>query len=417
MSSVINATPLQAVDDTAPTQLHSLSSRPLYEWTPSEAQVNNMHMDIPSHTSRPMSNVDLKAIIEAYPPMAQLEYRPPATVPSAEKNMNKGQKIEDNSLKHLQYHVSAILCPLDVFAHEMLTQETNNAPNMERFCAMLADMRSLVVDRCSTITQARINIAYRTVDPSFLVKTEPNVGYYIVHLLDGFQQSITQQAAAKKALRKASTFHRPRRGYPNGNFGSGTFSSGPSQQFFRSGSPSQQGGLNNNNTNSFSNNFCQQHNNTKKSSNNNPFLSTTSATTTNPAVGGRLSKFHQQWWTTITTTNKFVNNNIIQQHSYNIHFYTPPPTTSSPVPIIPYSAEQALLLINQQAINDLLTKLAIEKASPQQILATPDFYSSMFVIPKKNGGVRPVFNLKRLNQYLDDAPHFKMETIMEVAQM
>ncbi|KAG0733819.1 hypothetical protein G6F22_016801 [Rhizopus arrhizus] len=40
----------------------------------------------------------------------------------------------------------------------------------------------------------------------------------------------------------------------------------------------------------------------------------------------------------------------------------------------------------------------------------------MFVIPKKNGGVRPVFNLKKLNQY-SEAPHFKMETIREVSQM
>jgi hypothetical protein len=40
----------------------------------------------------------------------------------------------------------------------------------------------------------------------------------------------------------------------------------------------------------------------------------------------------------------------------------------------------------------------------------------MFVIPKKKGGVRSVFNLKKLNQYLE-APHFKMETIKEVSQM
>ncbi|EPB81004.1 hypothetical protein HMPREF1544_12304, partial [Mucor circinelloides 1006PhL] len=36
----------------------------------------------------------------------------------------------------------------------------------------------------------------------------------------------------------------------------------------------------------------------------------------------------------------------------------------------------------------------------------------MFVIPKKNGGVRPAFNLKHLNQYLD-APDFKMKAFKE----
>lgn len=40
----------------------------------------------------------------------------------------------------------------------------------------------------------------------------------------------------------------------------------------------------------------------------------------------------------------------------------------------------------------------------------------MFVIPKKNGGIRPVFNLKKLNEYLK-VPHFKMETIREGSQM
>ncbi|KAG1065060.1 hypothetical protein G6F42_026895 [Rhizopus arrhizus] len=40
----------------------------------------------------------------------------------------------------------------------------------------------------------------------------------------------------------------------------------------------------------------------------------------------------------------------------------------------------------------------------------------MFVIPKKDGGIRPVFNLKRLNQYLH-APHFKMDTLREVSLM
>ncbi|KAG1109123.1 hypothetical protein G6F42_015754 [Rhizopus arrhizus] len=278
LAQVINPTPMQSVDEAAPSSIHSLSTRPHYEWTPSEAQINIMHMDVPIHTSKPMATADCKAIIEAYPPVAQLEYCSPATVPSAEKNINKGQKIEDNSLKHLQYQASAILRPpLDVLAHEMLSQDSNS-PNLERFCGMLADMRSVVVDLCSTITQARINIAYRTVDPSFSVKTESDVGYIVP--LEEFQQSISQQAAAKKALREASALRRSRRRFPTGNSNSGSFSTGTSQQFFRPGPPSQQGGFNNNtsnfnnnfnnNSNSNNNNFRANHNNSNKKSNN-PF--------------------------------------------------------------------------------------------------------------------------------------------------
>lgn len=40
----------------------------------------------------------------------------------------------------------------------------------------------------------------------------------------------------------------------------------------------------------------------------------------------------------------------------------------------------------------------------------------MFVIDEKQGGHRPVFNLKRLNQYLI-APHFRMETLHQVVQL
>ena len=127
-------------------------------------------------------------------------------------------------------------------------------------------------------------------------------------------------------------------------------------------------------------------------------------------VGGRLSKFITKW-TDISNTS-FVNT-IIQQ-GYNIQFHTTPPVTTSPTPILPFSAEQSLLI--DQAIKDLLQKAAIKKVSYAQTQEVPGFYSSMFVIPKKNGGVRPVFNLRKLNQYLD-APHFKMDTIKEVARM
>ncbi|KAG2213697.1 hypothetical protein INT45_002551 [Circinella minor] len=44
------------------------------------------------------------------------------------------------------------------------------------------------------------------------------------------------------------------------------------------------------------------------------------------------------------------------------------------------------------------------------------FSSTMFIIPKRNGGFRPVFNLKTLNQYLH-APKFKMETLQQVIKM
>jgi hypothetical protein len=40
----------------------------------------------------------------------------------------------------------------------------------------------------------------------------------------------------------------------------------------------------------------------------------------------------------------------------------------------------------------------------------------MFVIPKRNGGFRPVFNLRHLNQYVQ-CPHFKLESIQQVIRL
>jgi hypothetical protein len=78
-------------------------------------------------------------------------------------------------------------------------------------------------------------------------------------------------------------------------------------------------------------------------------------------------------------------------------------------PTRPMNQEQRALL--RQEINSLLAKRAIEPAA-----RSLGFMSSMFVIPKWNGGYRPVFNLKALNQHVI-APHFKMETIQQVTQL
>jgi hypothetical protein len=53
----------------------------------------------------------------------------------------------------------------------------------------------------------------------------------------------------------------------------------------------------------------------------------------------------------------------------------------------------------------MLVKGAIEPVDDPD----PRFYSHLFVVAKKSGGLRPVIDLKALNQHLS-VPHFKMET-------
>lgn len=57
-------------------------------------------------------------------------------------------------------------------------------------------------------------------------------------------------------------------------------------------------------------------------------------------------------------------------------------------------------------IKSLQDKGAIHQAS----LSDPGFVSSLFMVPKKGGGQRPVINLKALNNFVEYS-HFKMEGI------
>lgn len=114
-------------------------------------------------------------------------------------------------------------------------------------------------------------------------------------------------------------------------------------------------------------------------------------------MGGRLQQFYINW--TILNIDKWLLQTIRQ--GFIIRFLSSPPLRNHPTPITPYNLQQKELL--DQEIDSLLKKGAIE-LTPNP--STPGFYSNMFVIPKKNGGCRPVFNLKKLNQHLY-APQFK----------
>ena len=192
----------------------------------------------------------------------------PATIHSAERLKNKGQRFEDNSIKHLQYIHSATYRPLeDIFIHELITAEEGN-PNLELYCSMLHDIRRFMLHTGVTATYMCNNIALRAVDPSFSMKsTEAN---YTLPL-DEFQNTVVSQTAAKKATREATANRRAR--YPFCRFGpSGSFSNIPDQQFFLIGPTSQQGGYNKinsntNNSNSNSNDISNKNSNSNSGSN------------------------------------------------------------------------------------------------------------------------------------------------------
>ncbi|VDI31922.1 Hypothetical predicted protein [Mytilus galloprovincialis] len=118
-------------------------------------------------------------------------------------------------------------------------------------------------------------------------------------------------------------------------------------------------------------------------------------------VGGRLSHFLDQW--ALITSDKWVLS--ILRRGLELQFLEQPPL--SPVPInlsVTKDSQKNQLLQNE--VNILIQKGVLEEVNPPFHLG---FYSRLFLVPKKNGKMRPVLDLSVLNQYLV-VPHFKMET-------
>ena len=59
-----------------------------------------------------------------------------------------------------------------------------------------------------------------------------------------------------------------------------------------------------------------------------------------------------------------------------------------------------------EEVEKMLTKSAISLVQGQ----SPGFHSQLFVVPRKDGGQRPIINLKKLNSFVKPQ-HFKMESI------
>ncbi|KAG0821219.1 hypothetical protein G6F19_012039 [Rhizopus arrhizus] len=212
---------------------------------------------------------------------------------------------------------------------------------------------------------------------------------------EAFQSALVQQTSTMNAIRNASSSRNSFRRKPwIPPQSSQAASTANNLQFFRSGPSSQLGGYNGNTT---------SHSNNRGFNQPNPLDASDS-----PMAGGRLSLFASEW--TTLSINDWLLNTI--RTGFQLHFHTQPPLSHRPRPIAPFNQSQDQLLSSE--IHQLLSKGTIESVNPQD--PSPGFYSSMFVIPKRNGGHRPVFNLKNLNQYLT-APHFKMETIEVLSNM
>ena len=123
-------------------------------------------------------------------------------------------------------------------------------------------------------------------------------------------------------------------------------------------------------------------------------------------VAGRLAHFVNAW--KVLTKDSWVLEAI---KAFQIPFVGQPIQERKPrVPSFP--ADQLTQM--KEEVTSLLEKGAVTvvDSHPSQT----EFYSVLFLVPKKNGQMRPVINLKALNQWVE-TPHFKMEGLTSLRDL
>ncbi|XP_059894386.1 uncharacterized protein LOC132447566, partial [Gadus macrocephalus] len=125
-------------------------------------------------------------------------------------------------------------------------------------------------------------------------------------------------------------------------------------------------------------------------------------------VVGRFSQRHLSYWQEQTTDPWIVST---LSNGYTLQFRRRPPTFSGIKVTVVTNPDRSLVL--RQEVATLLGKGAIEVVEPQEQL--DGFYSTYFLVPKKDGGFRPILDLRGLNQFLKVLP-FHMLRVADVLQ-
>ena len=112
-------------------------------------------------------------------------------------------------------------------------------------------------------------------------------------------------------------------------------------------------------------------------------------------------RYHLTYWREISDSNWIVQT----ARGYRLELIRHPPSTPPP--------RQPRLSVEQQGILDLEVHNLLQKRAIEECHDQGGFYSSLFIVPKKDGGWRTIINLKNLNKYLR-VQHFKMESIYSV---
>ena len=123
---------------------------------------------------------------------------------------------------------------------------------------------------------------------------------------------------------------------------------------------------------------------------------------TGASPAGMLAHFAQNW-DKITKDQRILS----AIKGYRLEFHTTPYQAHEPHPSV-FNQEHQLLV-------ELELQKLLDKGAVLQTESVPkgSFFSTLFLVPKKDGGQRPVINLKCLNAFVV-SPHFKMEGIQTI---
>ncbi|KAI8324615.1 hypothetical protein EDC96DRAFT_426190, partial [Choanephora cucurbitarum] len=227
--------------DELQSHLHSFGVRPRFDWTPDLLVQDQFSLDRDLFNNEVLSDQARGDLIDKYPPIRQLNYQPPLTMPEAKRRMNNSQAKEDATLKHIQYLLSGVFRPLDILASEVCT---NDLPtdHSQHFIEIINDLRSLMLNVNASISSSRTDIAFRAVNPNFRAPSSGNQNYLMSS--EAFQSAVSQQTTANKTMREAGS-----RNKRTGGQSSSHPNMGKNNPFFRDGPSMGQGGHSNNNDN------------------------------------------------------------------------------------------------------------------------------------------------------------------------
>ena len=124
----------------------------------------------------------------------------------------------------------------------------------------------------------------------------------------------------------------------------------------------------------------------------------------NSFKGGQLSSFCHKWerLTSDASILQIISGNRIEFHS------DPPSQVSHPPNSIP---RDQMSLVDKE-IKSLQDKGVVGSSNHEP----GEFISPMFTVPKKDGNVRLILNLKHLNLFIKNS-HFKMDTIHNILKL